>query len=89
MPAGSHLPGVPAANAYAELSWSYPQAAGLVAALEVQYAGKMYVNDRNTDAAPAYTVGNLRIGFEQRSGRWTVREFARLNNFAKIGRAHV
>ncbi len=41
----------------------------------------MYVNDRNTDAAPAYTIGNLRIGFEQRIGNWLFREFARLNNF--------
>ncbi len=56
----------------------------LVAALEVQYAGKMYVNDRNTDAAPAYTVGNARLGFEQRAGRWLLREFVRLNNFTNV-----
>ncbi len=84
VPAGAHLPGVPQANAYAELSWAYPSAWGLNAALEVQYAGKMYVNDRNTDAAPAYTVGNLRVGFEQRAGAWLVREFFRLNNFANV-----
>ena len=41
----------------------------------------MYVNDRNTDATPAYTIGNVRVGFEQRRGRWVIREFARLNNF--------
>jgi iron complex outermembrane receptor protein len=81
VPKGAKLPGVPAANAYGEITWSYPAAAGLVAGIEVQYAGKMYVNDRNTDAAPAYTIGNLRAGFEQRTGRWVLREFARLNNF--------
>jgi len=81
VPKGARLPGVPMANAYGEITWTYPAAAGLVAAIEVQYAGKMYVNDRNTDAAPAYTIGNLRIGFEQRTGRWLLREFARLNNF--------
>ena len=69
------------ANAYGEITWTYPAAAGLVAGLEVQYAGKMYVNDRNTDAAPAYTIGNLRVGLEQRAGPWLLREFARLNNF--------
>ena len=69
------------ANAYGEITWTYPAAAGLVAGLEVQYAGKMYVNDRNTDAAPAYTIANLRIGFEQRIGNWLFREFGRLNNF--------
>jgi len=80
VPEGARLPGVPLASAYGEITWSYP-AAGFNAGLEVQYAGKIYVNDRNTDAAPAYTIGNVRIGFEQRTGRWVVREFARLNNF--------
>jgi iron complex outermembrane recepter protein len=80
VPVGARLPGVPLANAYAELSWSYPPAAGLSAAVEVQYAGRMYVNDRNTDAAPAWTIGNLRVGFEQRAGRWLLREFVRVNN---------
>jgi iron complex outermembrane receptor protein len=84
VPAGAHLPGVPAANAYGELTWSYPAAWGLNAALEVQYAGKIYVNDRNTDAAPAYTIGNVRVGFEQRTGRWLLREFVRLNNFTNV-----
>ena len=81
VPKGARLPGVPMANTYGEITWSYPPAAGLVAGIEVQYAGKMYVNDRNTDYAPAYTIGNLRVGFEQRTGRWVLREFARLNNF--------
>lgn len=85
--AGARLPGVPAASAYGELTWSYPAAAGLNAALEVQYAGKVYVNDRNSDAAPAYTIGNVRVGFEQRTGRWLLREFVRLNNFADVSYA--
>ena len=85
MPAGAWLPGVPAgSSAYGELSWAYPQASGLNAALEVQYAAKMYVNDRNTDAAPAWTIANLRVGFEQQVGGWTLREFARLNNVANV-----
>ena len=84
VPAGARLPGVPAASAYGELSWSYPQAYGLNAAVEVQYAGKVYVNDRNTDAAPAWTVANLRVGFEQRAGAWVFREFARLNNLGNV-----
>ncbi len=91
VPEGARLPGVPAANAYGEITWSYPPAAGLVAGLEVQYAGRMYVNDRNTDYAPAYTIGNLRIGFEQRTGAWLLREFVRLNNFTNrnyVGYGH-
>jgi iron complex outermembrane receptor protein len=84
VPAGARLPGVPLANGYAELTWSYPRLAGLNAALEVQYAGRIYVNDRNTDAAPAYTIANARIGFEQRTGPWVLREFVRLNNAGNV-----
>jgi iron complex outermembrane receptor protein len=80
IPAGSRLPGVPQSNAYAELAWSRPQWYGISAAVEGQYAGKVYVNDRNTDAAPSYAIANLRAGFEQSSGAWTFREFARINN---------
>ncbi len=87
VPAGARLPGVPATAAYGELSWSHPQAYGLNAAVEVQYAGKVYVNDRNTDAAPGWTVANLRVGFEQRAGAWVFREFARLNNLGDVNYA--
>ena len=77
---GSKLPGVPQSNAYAELAWSRPQWYGVSAAIEGQYAGKNYVNDRNTDAAPSYAIANVRAGFEQTAGTWTFREFARINN---------
>ena len=80
IPSGSRLPGVPAANAYAELAWSRPEWSGFSAAIEGVYAGKMYVNDRNTDAAPAYAIANIRAGIEQRAGPWTLREFVRVNN---------
>jgi iron complex outermembrane receptor protein len=48
----------------------------------VHSAGKVYVNEQNVDAAPAYTVVNLRAGFEQRLGRWQLTEFARMDNIA-------
>ena len=80
IPAGSRLPGIPQSNAFAELAWSRPECYGFSAALEAQYAGKVYVNDRNTDAAPSYTIVNLRAGFEQVVQAWTLREFARVNN---------
>lgn len=82
VPAGARLPAVPANSAYAELAWARSEWSGFSTALEVQYADKLYVNERNTDAAPAYTVANVRAGFEQRVGTWTLREFARVNNIA-------
>ena len=82
MAAGSRLPAVPANSAYAELAWTRADWSGFSAAVEVQYADKLYVNDRNTDAAASYSVANARAGFEQRTGMWTLREFVRVNNFA-------
>jgi len=80
IPSGSRLPGVPQSNGYAELAWARPEWYGFSAALEAQNAGKIYVNDRNIDAAPSYTVVNLRAGFEQVAAAWTLREFVRVNN---------
>ena len=78
--AGSRLPAVPANSAYGELAWASADWAGFSAALEFQYVDKLYVNDRNTDAAASYSVVNVRAGWEQRSGIWTLREFVRVNN---------
>ena len=80
--AGSRLPSVPANSAYAELAWMRADWAGFSAALELQYADKLYVNDRNSDAAPSYSVVNARAGVEQQVGGWTLREFLRVNNIA-------
>ena len=80
IPAGSRLPGVPQASAFAELAWSKPEWYGINAAIEGQYSGKIYVNDRNTDAAPSYAIANIRLGFEQTTRAWTFREFVRVNN---------
>ena len=80
VPAGSRLPGVPASSACAELACSRAEWFGFSTALEVQYAGKVYVNDRNSDGAPSYTVANVRAGIEQRARSWTLREFVGVNN---------
>ena len=80
VPAGARLPAVPSKQAYGELAWVPGGFYGLDTAVEVQYVDKLYVNDRNTDAAPAWTVVNARIGFAQKSGAATWREFVRVNN---------
>ncbi|HEX8010327.1 MAG TPA: TonB-dependent receptor [Casimicrobiaceae bacterium] len=80
IPAGSRLPGVPQANAYAELVWERPEWYDLSVAVEGLYGGKIYVNDRNTDAAPSYAIANVRVGFEQKLQAWMFREFVRVNN---------
>jgi len=79
VPAGRKLPGVPRSVLYAEGLWRHV-ATGFHAAVELRYSAKVYVNEANTDAAPAATVGNLRAGFEQRPGAWRLREFVRVDN---------
>ena len=77
---GNRLPGVPATQAYGELVWAPGGYGGVNAGVEVQYVGKLYVNDRNSDAAPAYTVANLRAGLAQTVGKAKFAEFVRVNN---------
>jgi iron complex outermembrane recepter protein len=78
--AGARLPGVPSQQAYGELAWAPRNAWGFNAAVEAQYVDKLYVNERNSDAAPAYTVANARVGFAQKRGAAQWREFLRVNN---------
>ncbi len=40
----------------------------------------MFVNDQNSEAAAAYTIGNLRAGFMQRGKGWRLSEFVRVDN---------
>ena len=56
--------------------------AWLTSALELQYVDRLYVNDRNSDFAPAYTVANLRVVAEQRWANVGMRGFIRVNNLA-------
>jgi iron complex outermembrane recepter protein len=80
LPPGNKLPGVPDYTAYGELVWSPAALAWFEAAAEVLSVGRIYVNDANSDAAPAYTIGNVRVGVRQTSGGVEWRVFARLNN---------
>jgi iron complex outermembrane receptor protein len=80
VPAGNKLPAVPSMQAYGELAWAPANFHGLDTALEVQYVDKLYVNEQNVDAAPAYMVMNARVGFAQTLGAATWSAFVRLNN---------
>jgi iron complex outermembrane receptor protein len=79
VPAGSRIPGVPRANAFVELGWRH-RPWGLETALEWRYMGGMAVDDRNTDFTASAHTFNLRAGLTQKLGRWTVREFVRIDN---------
>lgn len=80
VPEGSRLPGVPRANAYAELAWK--DSADLFgAALEGIATSKIYADDANVDqAAPGYGILNARVEARQQWKGWRFKQFARLNN---------
>jgi iron complex outermembrane receptor protein len=83
-PAGARLPGVPAQQAFGVLTWTPGGYGGFSAAAEVQSVGKVYVNDRNTAFAPAWTIGNLRAGFAQSVQNMKFTEYVRVNNIAAV-----
>src|SRR5262249_46967452 len=64
VPAGAELPGVPRATFYGELRWRYAPA-GFVAAAEYVHKSRVWVDDRNSEAADAYGLVNLAAGFTQ------------------------
>jgi len=79
VPSGNMLPGVPRSSLYAELQWRHFES-GFSAALEARHNSRVYVDDQNSDAAAAYTLANLRLGFAQRSGDWRITETLRIDN---------
>ena len=81
VPAGNKIPGVPPERFYGELIWRHARS-GFHAGVEALHNGKVYVNDANSEFAGAYTVWNLRAGFEQKSRAWRLTQFVRVDNVA-------
>ena len=79
VPAGSRLPGVPRSSLYAELRWRHAPS-GFMAALEFQRKSRVWVDDRNSEAADAYGLFNVATGFVQRHGNWRFSEYLRVDN---------
>ncbi len=78
VPAGNRIPGIARQAIFAALDWAPPQ--GWRAGVEARYLGRMYVNDANADAAPAYFVTAAHAGYRLQRDRWTVDAFVRLDN---------
>ena len=81
VPAGNRLAGIARQQAWLRLAWE-PGWAGSTFTLELRHNGAVPVNDRNSDSAPAYTVANLGVRFQQQHGPWQWRQFVRVNNIA-------
>ena len=70
---------MPQFTIYGEVGWRAPSY-GLVAALAARHPDRIYVNDRNTEAAGSYDIFAVRVGFSQTFGRVRLTEFARIDN---------
>ncbi|WP_409521475.1 TonB-dependent receptor family protein [Pseudomonas sp.] len=76
---GNDLPGVPRTTLFTELDWRPLD--GVSTAIEGLYRSKVYVEDsNNARPAPAYSVFNWRVRFEQHYGVLTVHQLVRLDN---------
>ena len=84
VPAGSRLPGAPPQQAFAALTWTPAGAHGFSVGGEIQYVGRIYVNDINSAFAPAYTIANAHVGFAQVAGTMRFSEYVRVNNLASV-----
>ncbi len=81
--AGNRIPGTYQQQAFAELSWSYPEW-GLQTAVNAIYNSDVKVDDVNNDYAPAFTVFNLRASLTQKPGKWRISEYVTLNNVTDV-----
>jgi iron complex outermembrane receptor protein len=79
VPAGSKLPGVPSSVLYGELRWRHAPS-GFSAAVEYLQKSKVWVDDRNSEAADAYGIFSLAAGFVQHAGNWRFSEYLRVDN---------
>jgi iron complex outermembrane receptor protein len=79
VPAGNALPGVPRTVFYGELRWRHAPS-GFTAALEVLHKSRVWVDDRNSEAADSYGIVSLAGAFVQQSGRWRFSEYLRVDN---------
>ena len=78
---GNRLPGIPRVSLFAELGYVH-RPWGLDVGFEMRHTGEVFVDDRNTDAAPKVTIFNLRAALTQSIGKWTFKEFVRIDNLA-------
>lgn len=78
VPAGNLIPGIARNSATASLAWEPEQ--GWNGGVDVDYLGKVYVNDQNSESAPSAVVTGLHTGYTWKRDHWTVNAFARVDN---------
>ena len=75
---GNMIPGTPKHLVFGELSWWHPR--GWFASLDALYVDDQFVNNANTVVNDAYTLSNLRLGYEHTTGSLIVMPYIGVNN---------
>lgn len=78
VPSGNRIPGVAGNASYVEIA--YAPESGWRAGLEARRAGKVFVDDSNSDAASHYAVLNARVGYLRRFARSSIEGYTRIDN---------
>jgi iron complex outermembrane receptor protein len=78
VPAGRRIPGLSRQFAWGEVRWQAND--DLDVALEARFVDRVFANDANTDAAPAYTRVDLGAERRLRTGNIEWTGFARIDN---------
>lgn len=77
---GNRIPGTMNRTLFGEVAWQPRAWPGFTATLEVVHRGSMVVDDVNSDRTDAATLFNLRLGWAQKLGAWTLKEYVRVDN---------
>jgi iron complex outermembrane receptor protein len=75
---GNDIPGLPDHQIHAEIF--YRHALGIYGGFDVLHVSDVFVNDANTEKNNAYTVANLRLGYDYIWERWTIAPFLGIQN---------
>ena len=75
---GNRIPGTVEQLLFAELDYRHP--AGWFGAIDALHVGDQFANNANTVADDAYTLSNLRLGFDAGRGGATFSPFIGVNN---------
>lgn len=78
IPAGNRIPGIGRQMAFASLAWAPAQ--GWRTGVEGRYLDRIYVNDRNSEAAPGYFTAAIHAGYLLQKERWQINTYARIDN---------
>jgi len=75
---GNVIPGTAEHVLFGELSWWHPR--GWFVSFDVLYVDDQFADNANTVVNDAYTLSNLRLGYEHRAGSLVVSPFIGINN---------